>query len=96
MTEPVSIAPQARAASTSSAPSSTPGTESATEVPGIPSTAEPTYPKLNLEIKLPDISQEDPEPAVAIVRSLVLPSAHASPLTRVHALAVRPRPLELL
>ncbi|TBU50825.1 hypothetical protein BD309DRAFT_1075457 [Dichomitus squalens] len=65
-TAPTSVAPQSRAASTSSAPSSTPGTESATEVPGIPSTAEPTYPKFNLDTKLPDISQDDPEPPVAI------------------------------
>ncbi|KAJ8487892.1 hypothetical protein ONZ51_g3891 [Trametes cubensis] len=52
--EPVSAAPQpqARHASTLDTP---------TEVPGIPSTAEPNYPKYNLEIKMPNVSEPEPE-----------------------------------
>ncbi len=63
--EPVSVAPQTRAASTVS---STPLAESPTEVPGIPFTAEPVHPKYNMDVKIPVYSQVEPEAPVAIVR----------------------------
>ncbi|KAI0670338.1 hypothetical protein C8Q78DRAFT_1035723 [Trametes maxima] len=47
-TEPVSTAPQVRHASTVDTP---------TEVPGVPSSADPVYPKYNLDIHLPNVSQ---------------------------------------
>ncbi|KAI0748167.1 hypothetical protein C8Q80DRAFT_1170500 [Daedaleopsis nitida] len=56
--------PQVRRASTSAAPSTS--TESATEVPGIPSTAEVTHPKHNLDIQIPDVSEPEPEVLVQI------------------------------
>ncbi|KAI9064485.1 hypothetical protein FKP32DRAFT_1591906 [Trametes sanguinea] len=56
--EPVSAAPapapqtQVRHASTVDTP---------TEVPGVPSTAEPVFPKYSLDLKLPDVSEPEPE-----------------------------------
>ncbi|RDX56730.1 hypothetical protein OH76DRAFT_1395849 [Lentinus brumalis] len=56
--EPTSAAPQVRRASTS--------TETPTEVPGIPSTAEPTYPKYNLDVKIPKAAEPEVEAPVPI------------------------------
>ncbi|KAI1795841.1 hypothetical protein LXA43DRAFT_913057 [Ganoderma leucocontextum] len=61
--EPASVAPHARAASTLS---STPIIESPTEVPGIPFTAAPTHPKYQMDVKIPIYSQSEPEAPVAI------------------------------
>ncbi|KAI0780886.1 hypothetical protein BD413DRAFT_500838 [Trametes elegans] len=58
--EPASAAPtatQVRRASTVDTP---------TEVPGVPSSADPVFPKYNLDIKLPDVSQPEPEPPTPI------------------------------
>lgn len=57
-------ASQIRRASTS--------TGTATEVPGIPSTAETTHPKYNLAFKIPDTDVPAPEVPVAIVRTTTL------------------------
>ncbi|RPD66180.1 hypothetical protein L226DRAFT_530300 [Lentinus tigrinus ALCF2SS1-7] len=56
--EPTPAAPQVRRASTS--------TETPTEVPGIPSTAEPNYPKYNLDIKVPEAAVPEVEAPVPI------------------------------
>ncbi|KAI0721050.1 hypothetical protein C8T65DRAFT_632062 [Cerioporus squamosus] len=56
--EPTSTAPQVRRASTS--------TETPTEVPGVPSTAEPNYPKYNLDIKIPEAAEPEVEAPVPI------------------------------
>ncbi|PIL24034.1 hypothetical protein GSI_13785 [Ganoderma sinense ZZ0214-1] len=61
--EPASVAPQTRAASTVS---SAPATESPTEVPGIPFNAEPTHPKYLMDVKIPVYSQVQPEAPVPI------------------------------
>ncbi|KAI0362163.1 hypothetical protein OH77DRAFT_1416385 [Trametes cingulata] len=44
--------PQVRRASTVDTP---------TEVPGVPSSADPIFPKYNLDVKLPNVSQPEPE-----------------------------------
>ncbi|KAI0636926.1 hypothetical protein C8Q77DRAFT_1095173 [Trametes polyzona] len=51
--EPVSVAPQVRHASTV--------VDTPTEVPGVPSSAEPVHPKYNLDIKLPNVSEPEPQ-----------------------------------
>ena len=84
--EPISAAPQVRRASTS--------TETPTEVPGIPSTAEPNYPKYNLDITIPDAAEPVFEPPVPIVCLSVVNVRQKT--DTVHVLAVRPRLLELL
>ncbi|KAI0374939.1 hypothetical protein BV20DRAFT_1048939 [Pilatotrama ljubarskyi] len=45
-------APQVRRASTVDTP---------TEVPGVPSSAEPIFPKYNLDVKIPNVSEPEPE-----------------------------------
>ncbi|KAL7283423.1 hypothetical protein ACG7TL_002853 [Trametes sanguinea] len=37
-----------------------------TEVPGVPSTAEPVFPKFSLDLKLPNVSEPEPEPPTPI------------------------------
>ncbi|OSC99111.1 hypothetical protein PYCCODRAFT_1454053 [Trametes coccinea BRFM310] len=63
--EPVSTAPApAPAPQTQVRHASTVGTP--TEVPGVPSTAEPVFPKFSLDLKLPNVSEPEPEPPTPI------------------------------
>ena len=88
--EPSPVAPRFRRASTST----TPPSEPETEVPGIPSTAEVTHPKFNLDILIPETAQPEPEVDVPIVRAPRIPPVYSP--ANYGGLAVRPRLLGVL